>query len=67
MPRPTLALIADLADAIALGDPEQAFLAGVALAARIGDAAAAAVGRALAEDARPLAAVLERGPMASCA
>lgn len=61
MHRPTLALIADLADAIAIQDPEQTFLAGIALAARIGDAAAAALARALAAEVRPLVAVLERG------
>lgn len=61
-----LTLIHDLAEAVALGDPERVGRATVALAGRIGVPAAVAVARSLATEARPLAAVLP-GDLAPCA
>jgi hypothetical protein len=60
--RPILTLIADLADAIALGDAPATFTATAALAGRIGLEAAVAVAEALAQEARPLTAVLAARP-----
>jgi hypothetical protein len=67
MHRPILTLIAHLADAVALQNPTAIVDAGRALAERIGAPAAAALARALAEEARPLEAVLEQPGVASCA
>lgn len=50
MPRAVLALITDLAAAVAMRDAEQTFLAAQRLADRIGTPAAVAVAHALAEE-----------------
>lgn len=67
-PSPSLlTLVLDLAEAIAREDPERTFTAGQALARRIGDAAAAAVARALCDEVYPLAATLAWYEQPSCA
>jgi hypothetical protein len=63
----TLTLIHDLADAIALADPDAVGLAVVRLAVAIGNTAALAIAEALAREARPLVAVVEAPQLASCA
>lgn len=54
-----LTLIHDLAEAIALRDPELTFAIGTALAERIGREAATALAQALAAETRPLSAILQ--------